>query len=87
MKDKTLLRGKVRTFQYGTAVSLHKDVVQHFKGDWLNFNIKTNREGKMYIELDTWEPKKQEQRTSNVIPTIQPPANIEIDASFDDLPF
>lgn len=61
MKDKIFLRGKVSEFQFGTRVSLHKDVIQHFKGDYLNFNIKQNREGKMYLELDTWEPKKQGQ--------------------------
>jgi hypothetical protein len=26
------------------------------KNGWVNMNLKTSREGKMYAEIDTWEP-------------------------------
>ena len=31
----------------------------HQDGDWLNFNVKLSRGGKLYCELDTWKPTKQ----------------------------
>ena len=27
---------------------------------WINFEMKLNPEGRYYFELDTWEPKKQD---------------------------
>ena len=59
----------------------------HMKQDgWVNMAIKTSQAGKPYIELDTWEPKKQE------APNPQPQTtSAETDDSFeddeDDLPF
>jgi hypothetical protein len=32
----------------------------HHKDGWLNIDIKTARSGKMYAELDTWEPTQKE---------------------------
>lgn len=38
------------------------------KGGWINLNILIGRSGNPYVELDTYEPKKQEEPT-------QPPVN------------
>jgi len=34
-----------------------KFVKENAKGEWLNLEIKTSKGGKVYAELDTWEPK------------------------------
>lgn len=33
---------------------------KHEKNGWTNLQVKTSKEGKYYIELDTFEPKQQE---------------------------
>lgn len=33
---------------------------QHHKDGWVNAQIKRSQGGKLYAELDTWEPKKGE---------------------------
>lgn len=35
-------------------------VKQHEKRGWINLNIKTARSGNAYVELDTYEPKSQD---------------------------
>jgi hypothetical protein len=39
---------------------------QHAKAGWINVNIKTARSGNHYLELDTYEPKKDGFGKSNV---------------------
>jgi hypothetical protein len=34
---------------------------KHDKNGWVNLQIKTSKEGKHYMELDTFEPKQQGQ--------------------------
>ena len=46
------------------------------KNGWVNLNVLTAKSGKQYIELDQWEPKKEE-TTKQVNPVAQD----------DDLPF
>lgn len=58
------------------------------KSGWINLNILVGRSGNPYVELDTYEPKKQESPT-------QPPSNntkpqspaIEESIDDDELPF
>jgi len=33
---------------------------QHQNKDWVNVQIKVSKGGKMYAELDTWEPNRQD---------------------------
>ncbi len=33
----------------------------HQKNGWVNLDLKKSKGGKYYYELDTWEPKKQEE--------------------------
>jgi len=33
-----------------------KSLKENEKNGWVNANLKTSRDGKLYIELDTWEP-------------------------------
>ena len=38
-----------------------KDLGNWLRGkddEWLNFDVKESREGKWYVELDTWKPDK-----------------------------
>ncbi len=31
---------------------------KHVKNGWVNLNLKESKGSKLYLELDTWEPKK-----------------------------
>ena len=56
----------------------------HVKADgWINLSIKISQNEKYYIELDTWEPKKQE------TPKVEEPNTMEPieDEDPSDLPF
>lgn len=33
---------------------------EHEKKGWVNLEMKVGQSGKLYTELDTWEPKKQD---------------------------
>lgn len=33
---------------------------EHQKDGWINIQVKRSKGGKLYAELDTWEPKEQE---------------------------
>ena len=35
------------------------------KDGWLNLTLKKSREGKLYLDLDQWEPKKREDAEIN----------------------
>jgi hypothetical protein len=52
----------------------------HAKNGWVNLEVKEAQSGKPYIELDTWEPKKENKPTS-------PPQNASADGEEDDVPF
>ena len=30
--------------------------------EWANFQVKRSKDGKIYVDLDTWKPEPQEQR-------------------------
>jgi hypothetical protein len=47
------------------------------KRGWVNLNMKRSQAGKMYCELDTWEPQKQDTQ----------PASTPEGESADDAPF
>ena len=34
----------------------------HTKNGWLNLTIMRSREGNLYVEVDTWEPSKQQEQ-------------------------
>lgn len=38
---------------------------QHHKDGWLNVQVKESKGGKIYAELDTWEPTKQADPTAS----------------------
>lgn len=44
------------------------------KNGWVNLNVNKARSGKMYVELDTFEPKKQEASSTT---EVDPPAELE----------
>ena len=46
------------------------------KKGWLNFDIKLSKNDKLYAEVDTWEPKKQDETQGG-----------GYDAPDDDIPF
>jgi hypothetical protein len=50
------------------------------KNGWVNINLKRSREGKLYAELDTWEPQGGTR-------TTQPRPAQPAPAESDDLPF
>ncbi len=52
------------------------------KNDWTNLQVKKSQNGKMYVELDTFEPKPQ----GGSQPASQP-APAQAPAQQEDLPF
>ena len=44
------------------------------KNGWVNVGIKTSKEGKYYVELDTFEPKPKDEQTEQDVPTAPAPA-------------
>ena len=53
---------------------------KHDKNGWVNLQVKNSQGGKYYVELDTFEPKAQQQQTP--APAQQPEP-----VSGDELPF
>ena len=51
----------------------------HAKNGWVNLEVKEAQSGKAYIELDTWEPKKENKPTTT-------PQNASV-GDDDDVPF
>jgi hypothetical protein len=51
---------------------------KHDKNGWVNLQVKNSQGGKYYIELDTFEPKAQQQ---------QAPAPVQQETAQPDLPF
>ena len=43
-----------------------KFIKDNSKNGWVNFDIKEAKSGKIYGEVDTWEPQKKEQTTTEV---------------------
>lgn len=41
-------------------------------GDWTNFEVKLSRDGKPYVEIDTWKPTGQGQPTNSASSTSPP---------------
>lgn len=37
-----------------------KFMKQHHKNGWINLNVQRSKSDKLFAELDTWEPKKQD---------------------------
>lgn len=52
------------------------------KNDWTNLQVKKSQNGKMYVELDTFEPKPQ-----GVSQPASQPAPAKAPAQQSDLPF
>jgi len=52
----------------------------HTKNGWLNLQVKRSQGGKIYVEVDTWEPQQQSQQQA--APEPPPVENFE-----DDIPF
>lgn len=44
---------------------------KHVKAGWVNLNVLTAKSGKMYIELDQWEPNGETQTKKQVNPVAQ----------------
>ena len=58
--------GNVKTVptQYGEIIKLgipQADFDKYVKNGWLNLSLKKAKSGKYYMEVDTFEPKKQEE--------------------------
>ena len=62
---------------------------QHEKNGWVNLNIKTARSGNHYVELDTYEPKKDGGKPQEEsIPKVkQTPKKAEPEDDGEELPF
>jgi len=54
---------KAPDFVVGNISVKNEDAIaflkKHEKNGWTNLQVKTSKEGKYYIELDTFEPKEQ----------------------------
>ena len=57
---------------------------KHEKGGWVNLNAKYGRSGNPYMELDAYEPKKQDSDTPK---SEAPKKKDAISSANDDLPF
>ena len=57
-----------------------KFIQDNNKGGWVNLQVKRSQGGKLYVELDTWEPANQGQQAPQPAPA--PASN-----SDDDIPF
>jgi len=57
-------------------------LTDYAKNGWVNLSIKTSKAGKHYIELDTWEPKKDAAQVTAPEPVAE---SVELDDS--GLPF
>lgn len=51
-----------------------QDFLLHQEGDWVNLVIKESKNGKHYIQVDDWKPKKimTELQGDNQTPTPEP---------------
>jgi hypothetical protein len=56
---------------------------QNARNGWVNLDIKTGRSGKQYLELNTYEPKKD---ADNVKPSVSSVPQVE-EEDEEDLPF
>ena len=64
---------------------------QHMnENGWVNLNLKKNKEGKYYLEVDTWRPSQQTQKQAQTQPAPQvqntSPADLDLDVDTD-MPF
>lgn len=50
------VKGKISIKSTDFIAFLHK----HSKNGWVNLDLKQSQGGKMYFELDTWTPKKDD---------------------------
>lgn len=65
-----------------------KFVKAHAKNDWLNLQVKQSKDGKYYVELDTWQPDKNKTPEKPLPPQPQAALNIpDYDPENDNLPF
>ena len=62
-KAPDFVKGKV-----SVKVAEFVEWAQGLNKEWLNFDIKVSQGGKLYMEVDTWEPSGQ--------PASAPPANV-----------
>jgi hypothetical protein len=56
---------------------------QHAKNDWVNLKVMRSKNGKLYVELDTWEPNRadtHQQGMAQAKAAVNGPS-----VSFDDL--
>ena len=82
MSDKQFVGNvKVIKTKYGEMIKIgisQKDFEKYQKNGWVNAIVKT-KDGKGWMELDTFEPKKQEQTKIEMPPVPE--------ADVNDLPF
>jgi len=77
------------SFKMGDFVKFARE---HVKDGWLNADIKLSKGGKLYAELDTWEPKKKAEDwgSSEPVSGSPPPAtesDVPVDFPDDEIPF
>mgnify|MGYP001069224271 CR=1 FL=1 len=53
-----------------------KSYLNNVKGEWLNIDLKTSKEGKAYAEVNTFKPEKKSKEIPN-----------DFDSMSDNLPF
>lgn len=58
---------------------------KHQKDGWINADLKVSKDGKLYAELDTWEPKQDSGGDDWSAPNKEPEA--EAKGADDDIPF
>jgi hypothetical protein len=60
-------------------------IKKHNKNNWVNLDLKESKEGKLYLELNTWE--KSEQKSLGSVPTLKPVGYPTETINPDDIPF
>lgn len=61
----------------------------HAKEGWVNLQVKQSKNGKYYVELDTWQPTQGESAKQGMAQVKQAarPAPVPADFADDDIPF
>ena len=74
----------------GLSVKVVKAVAflqQHQKDGWANLQVKRSKGGKLYVELDTWEPTQGEQGAQGIAQAKQAAEPVVDDFGDGSIPF
>lgn len=73
MSDKTFVTGlyfkkpspKAPDFVLGNLSAKREELITFLElqqGEWVNMSVKESKQGKVYIELDTWKPNQSDDK-------------------------